>query len=248
VRGQMLRIAYQLHYHTWGNWSLARWLAGGPLVVAVFLVLSRLVNGGLAATGLPFWLPVALLVLLTLAVISWVRWAIGQDYLVFVPQGLPAPAGCALQPAAKIMVRATGRFEVEGKSHFFAHLLAYWRTFASREHAVMAIAHKTRFLGVGQVPDPNVGMWYIFWCPEKMVELAPGLVTFGNEERPGLCVRYNTPEISAFQRRQLPFWQRGRKFSRRETVYLSFDDETIRSQVWADLLADEKDQGSRSAT
>jgi hypothetical protein len=260
VRGRLLRIAYQLHYHVWGNWSLARWLAGLPIVAAVVLIFWRLVNEGLVGAGVAFWLPVAVLLLLALAVILWVRWAIAHDYLVFTPQATPAPDRYALQPAAKVLLRATGEFEVEGKAHFFAQLLAYWRTFATREHSVMAIAHKTRYLGIGVLPDLDVGMWYIFWCPEKMVELTPGLLTFGAEQRSGLRVRYDTPEISEFQRRQLPFWQRGRKFSRRKTVYLSFEDEATRQQVWSDLLADgtatggataasaNSDQAPRSAT
>ncbi len=239
MRGRWLRLAYNLHYHYWGSWSLARWLAGLPLVLAALLVFWRLVHGGLRAAPWSFWLPVAALVALALVVIGWIRWAMRHSYIDFVPAAaLPAPAGCVLQPADKVLIRATGRFEVEGKTRFFANLLAYWRTFASREHAVMAIVHRTRFMLLGRIPEDDAGMWYIFWRPEKIVDLTGGTVAFGVERRAGLRVRYDTPEISDFQRRQLPVWQRRRKFSRRETVYLSFDDDEARRQVWADLLAD----------
>jgi hypothetical protein len=240
VRSRLLWIAYRLHVHYWGSRSLERWALTGAWSAAIVLVLLGL--GHLQADD---WattiLPAALLAFLALGLHIYARWAAGQAYMIFEPDDTPPPPqGCAMLPADKILIRATGHFEVEGKLHFFAYLLAYWRTSATREHAVMAIVHRTRFLLLGGVPDRDVGMWYIFWCAEDMVELTPGQAIFGAERRPALRVRYDTPELSSEKRRHLPLWQRRRKFSRRETVWLAFDDEATRQRVWADLVADRR--------
>ena len=135
-----------------------------------------------------------------------------------------------MAPADKVSVRATGRFQVEGKTQFHADLLAYWRTFASREHAMMAIAHQERFLLLGATPAENVGMWYIFVRAETVEEVTPGQLAFGSRHGPALRVAYRFTPPAGDRRRQ--------PRSSRETVYLAFEDEPVRQRVWADLLAD----------
>ena len=132
---------------------------------------------------------------------------------------------------------ATGRFEVEGKTAFFAGLLAYWRTFTSREHAVMAIVHSTRFLLLARRPDEQVGMWYMFLPPETIAEMAPGQLAFGAASGPALRIIY----------RYVPATWQGKKPPRSfdETVYLAFEDEEARLRVWADLLADRQTEKTR---
>jgi len=146
--------------------------------------------------------------------------------------GIAAPAGLALDPKDKVKLHATGTFEVEGKTHFFAHLLAYWRTFTSREHAVMAIVHPSRFLKLAHMPEEHVGMWYIFFRPEAIRTITPGLLSFGAQTSPALRVSYlNSPPSSDKDQ--------GRAAKRSlVTVHLAFEDEESRQRVWADLLAD----------
>jgi hypothetical protein len=158
-------------------------------------------------------------------------------YLIFTAQPeLPVPAGQALDPADKIALHATGQYEVEGKSHFFADLLAYWRTFATREHAVMAIVHESRYLLFGTMPESDIGMWYIFFKPRDIRSVAAGQLTYGAQHRPALAVSYlGPPGPSPSGLRRL-----FSKAPTREkmTAYLVFDDEAGRACVWADLLAD----------
>ena len=98
-------------------------------------------------------------------------------------------------------MRATGYFEVEGKVHFFAHILAYWRTFATREHAIMAIVPASNFLWFGSVPDTDVGMWYIFFRPEVIREVCGGELYFGDRSSPALCLTYHRPETVSPKRK-----------------------------------------------
>lgn len=234
---RILRLAYRLRCHYVGAWSLDRWsitLATGAVLA---ILLRWLIRRMPALTARDVALVAALLAIAGL--LLWLRrWAASRDYVVFEPQsGLLQPPGLPLDPQDKVLIRAFGRFEVMNRSRFFADLLAYWRTFASREHAVMAIVHESRFLGLGQMPEEDVGMWYIFCRLETIETIIPGLLIFGRARSLALQVVYlNTPPAST---------EDGRRSSRRnaqpvaQTAYLVFDDEGSRTRVWADLLADD---------
>lgn len=229
MTARVLKLVYSLRYHLLGNWSLYRWVVTLSLAVIAGILLRNWITG-FGRAGLGSW---ALLILLFLALLSltWLRrWAHRRLYVLFEAQsGAARPLGRPLDPTEKILIHATGQYEVAGKSHFFANLLAYWRTFATREHAVMAIVHRSRFLWLGQVPEEDLGMWYIFFRPEHMEEVVPGQITFGVERCLALQVRYVRPPEPGSMRRQQPL---------RQTVYLIFDNEEGRRSIWADLLAD----------
>jgi len=158
------------------------------------------------------------------------HWAGRQMYVIFVADASAAePAARPLAPTDKISVHATGQFEVEGKTRFFADLLAYWRTFASREHAVLAIVHRSRFMLVGSVAERTLGMWYVFLTPAMIEAVTPGTVAFGAAQRPALRVAYRFTPPAQGRKPAIPVTRR---------VCLAFADEASRAQVWADLLAD----------
>lgn len=240
MRSRILKWAYGLRYHYWGNWSLQGWLIGSALAAAALLVLWHL-PAFLAGGSPALWLRPALLVALALALALVARWAAAEAYLRFEPQsGLVPPAGRSLAPVDKLLIHVTGRFEVQGKSHFFAGLLAYWRTFASREHAVMAIVHPSRFLLLGTMPERDLGLWYIFFCPDHLLGLAPGRLTYGaaGGPQPALQIVYQPPRPPSPPPSRPGERTRPRPLPPPETAYLIFDDESTRLQVWADLLAD----------
>jgi len=199
----------------WGASGIivAQWLIRGepPLPVWHWLVLGLLILGGLSTSVLG-------------------GWAARRLYVVFEPQlASVAPPGQALQPEDKVAVRATGWFEVNGKICLCADLTAYWRTYASREHAVLAIQQRTRFLAAGS-PEEEIGMWYMFICPEAIAGIAPGHLRYGVCESPALRIMYRwQPPAAEGKRPPRPF---------NATAYLAFEDATTREQVWADLLAD----------
>lgn len=235
----LLQLAYCLRHHHLGEWSLERWgvtLAFGSAGAILLLWWLR----GMSPVSLLHWAGLALIALFAAGLAYLGRWASRRMYVLFKPQpdlALPTPA--CLDPADKVLVHPTGEFEVEGKARFFADLLAYWRTFANREHAIMAIVHRSRFLLLGQVPEQELGMWYIFFTPETVESIVPGTITFGRTRRQGLRVAY----------RHLPASAANRKPPKPATriVYLGFEEETARQAVWADMLVDNAERRMQNA-
>lgn len=225
----LLKLAYQLQHHSLGEWALDRWGVALALLTAGVIVLQWFGRG---RPPLPawHWAVLALILLFALGLLYLRRWAGRQMYVQFSadPTAMP-PAARPLAAEDKVPVRATGTFEVEGKTHFFADLLAYWRTFNSREHAVMAIVHRSRFLLLGAVPERLPGMWYIFFKPEMIEQITAGAVAFGSVRRPALRIAYRGPATGRPRRQS-------QSLSR--VIYLGFASEAERDQVWADLLAD----------
>ncbi|MGC8780985.1 MAG: hypothetical protein ACP5UQ_08990 [Anaerolineae bacterium] len=235
----LLKLAYQLQHHHLGEWALDRWGVATALLVAGAIVL-RWIARGRPALPAWHWLVLVSILFVAFGLLYLRRWAGRRMYVQFTADPLLAtPAPQPLAASDKVPVRATAYFEVEGKAHFFADLMAYWRTFNTREHAIMAIVHRSRFLLLGAVPERLVGMWYVFFKPEMIAEIVPGVVAFGAAQRPALRVAYR-PTTAV----------RSRKQSRPQTqiVYLGFAGETDRAQVWADLLADGPTQSPRIAT
>ncbi|MGQ9489570.1 MAG: hypothetical protein ACUVR4_01360 [Anaerolineae bacterium] len=227
----LLKFVYQLRVHCLGQWPLDRWAVTLAWGWAVVLWLGWLLRGRPALA--PWhWGVLALLGLVGAGLLALRFWGERHGYALFVPEGrLARPTPCALAPEDKVPLWATGHFGVEGRSGFFAGLQAYWRTFATREHAVMAIRHRSRFLLVGKAPDKQIGMWYIFIPAERVERVTPGRIAFGGISGPGLRLEYRRP----------PEAQAVRRFRflgpAQETVYLRFADESARVRVWADLLA-----------
>jgi len=237
MTGEFLKTAYRLRCYRLGDWTLERWGVTLTWGAAALILLAWAFRDRPAVPAW-HWGLLAVLVLIGLALLGLRVWGAPRSYVAFTPEAeLASPAGQALDPTDKILIRATGHFEVAGKAHFFADLLAYWRSFATREHAVMAIVHNTRFL-VGRTPEADLGMWYIFFKPADIRQVTPGQVTFGRVQRPGLRVTYrHLPETPGDKKR------RSRPRPITGAAYLAFESDADRSLVWADLLADMSPSG-----
>jgi hypothetical protein len=235
LNARLLELAYRLRYHRLAGWGLDRWaitLGWGAAAAVLLLWLLR----GRPPVPAGHWVVPVLLGLIGLGLLILRAWGARRSYVVFNPEpGLLLPPAAELAPADKLPVHATGRFEVEGRARFFGDLMGYWRTFASREHAVMAIAHKSRFLGVGSRPAEEVGMWYVFFRPETVEGVTPGSLAFGVRCGPGLRIayRYTEPLPENASRRARP--KQTRTF-----LYLACEEESARDRIWADLLADKE--------
>jgi len=230
----LLKFFYQLRAHRIGEWSVDRLLVTFAWAAAALVVL-RWVLRGQPPLAWWHWFILALLILGGLAIIILTRLAARHDFVRFTPQPeLAPPAAIPLTPQDKVQTYATGHFEVEGKAGFFAGLLAYWRTFATREHAVMAIIHRSRFLGLAATPDAQLGMWYIFIAPGTIEEACAGQLEFGAQQRPALRITYRHIEFQTAARRLL---RRLHTPVTRRAVYLAFEDDLARDRVWSDLRA-----------
>lgn len=223
----LLKAAYQLRSHRFGAWALDRWavtLAWG----AVAIIVLQWVLRGRPVLPPWHWLVLGLLLLAGGGLLGLRVWAARRRYVVFTPEaGGRSPEPRALAPDDKVALRATGRFEVEGRAALYAHLQAYWRTFATGEHAVMAIRHAARFLLFGPASPEQLGMWYMFIPAEALEQVTPGRMAFGTASGPALRLIYRC----AVARRDPG---KPPKLVR-ETAYLMFEDEQARTCVWADL-------------
>ena len=230
---RLLWLAYRLRTHLLGEWPLDRWPPFLAFAASAF-ILVRWWWRGKPLLPARHWAVLAVLLLAGTAALFVASWAAGRMYVVFEPDGEAVQPGArALDPEDKVLTYVTGRLEVAGKAHLFAGLLAYWRTFATREHTVMAIAHTTRFLVLGRTSPEDAGMWYLFVRPAAIESVSAGMLCFGSGPRPALRVvhRADRDALAGATRRD-------RSRPQQETFYLAFDDRSARDCVWADLVAD----------
>ncbi|HEY51990.1 MAG TPA: hypothetical protein G4N94_00860 [Caldilineae bacterium] len=215
LSGRYFRLLHNLHNHIWGDLPLSVWLLFLLAVLAILFYFGVL-PGDVALAALM----IALILLLLMS--NW--WAKRRFYVLFValePAAKPtSPA--ALKPQDKVLVRATGEFSVGGKTKRFTDLLAYYRTFETREHAIMARKTPSRFLMLGRSRPEHLGMWYIFIMPEHLRAVTPGRLYFGAVPNPALRLDY------------VRFTNKGK--ARSAVAYLSFETEKSMQQVLADLL------------
>ncbi len=215
--GQLYRLLYlldntfffEVRMRTWVNWVF---------VMMVVLALLFGVPGRFIVAGVFL----ALILLLSLGS----RVARRRYYIHFTPETPEPPEDPPppLWPQDKLLHHASGHFEVEGKEADWTRLIAYYRTFETREHAIMARLTPTRFLKIGEFPPEHLGMWYRFITPENLLDATPGRIYFGGRVEPGLRLRYRR------------FDEKGRPLE--DTFHLHFDTEADRTRVLADLLLD----------
>jgi hypothetical protein len=232
----VLQTLYVLRRYQVMGAPLQRW------IVIVLLLAAPLMAVGLLPGGLAGGL---IGLLLLIALLAGQRLAEGRQYVHFraEPAGQPAPAAMPISPAEKLAVHATGLFEVEGKAQRFTELPAVYRSFSTREHAIMAVVQPARRLaGLARWPEDETGMWYIFVKSNELRQVQPGVLGFGRSRRPALrlLVEQVLPDKSAV----LDAWglqwgkDKSKLTTRQQTIYLSFDGEAERARVMGDLLLD----------
>ncbi len=216
--GGCYRLLYNLDHHYFVEVRLRIWLNWALAFLSMLVLLSRL----------PASLGLALLLLLIIILLSLIsRYARGRYYVHFVseqnlepPEDPPAP----LWPEDKLLHRASGHFHVEDREGDWAWLIAYYRTFETREHAIMARRTPSTFLKVGEADPQSLGMWYIFISPENLLDVTPGWTYFDGDGEPALRLRWRR------------FDEKGRPID--DVAFLHFDSTADRERVQADLLLD----------
>jgi hypothetical protein len=210
MTGYLLNLSYRLSRHYMGAWSLGAWLVFVGCALILLDLLPRVeIAPALQIGG-------GALALLALALMIWGR---RRRFCAFVPGERGAAAGRPLQGLEHMRVRASGRFEVEGKTRFHAHLDALYHTFETREHSLMAHVPVTRFLLVGHSRKEDAGMWYLFIRPTQIQRIETGVGQFGRHERPAVRVTYQGAKRS-------------------EEVCLLFENEDDRQRALEDLEYD----------
>ena len=216
----MSRLIYHLDRMLLAGAPVVRWMDGLLLLIGV-LGAFGLVPGRFFTAGL---------CLILLISFVWLRrrWR-NQDYVHFREETRPAVTPQPMAPSDNVPIHASGYFTVEEKSERFTWLQGYFRTFATREHAVICLVQPKRFL-LAEWPAKDMGMWYVFFFPKSVLNIRYGTVSFGRTTQPCLAVDH-----------EIHIPKRGR-FSRERTiqemVILATPTEEDTRRILADLLYD----------
>lgn len=212
-------LFYALHHFHMGGTPVSRYLASvwwvGALIFATGILPGR------------WWGVAACAVLLIGQIALGIRQR-RRDYVAFTPETMPALAAAPFTPPEKAPIHVTGCFTVEGKYRRYTWLPGFYRTFPTGEHALLCHVRARRWLGVGEWPTEETGMWYVFIPPDTVEDIQWGRLRFGSSESDALAVTY-TLVIP-------PTGRRKHDEIRRETVFIAFDQPTVGQRIVADLL------------
>ena len=218
--GRYLRFLHDAHNHSFIEVRIATWINFALLLLAALALLGGLPGGRM--TG--YFLVGIILILLISNRIARRRYYV---HFVSRPLSQPSQPDSPLWPDDKVLHRATGYFLAEGQEASLTDLPAYYRTFETREHVIMARKTLTHFHGIG-LPDPDLlHMWYMFMPPAQLQKVLPGDLYFGAESRPAIKIAYTRFEQKGAKRKAVA-----------ATAYLSFEAEADCRRVYADLLLD----------
>jgi hypothetical protein len=152
----------------------------------------------------------------------------------FSPDPLPpvagAPMAWPLPPNAKLPVYVSGQLSVDTKVRRFAALPGFYRTFATREHALLCQARKRRFLGLATWPEEEEGLWYAFFYAHQVQRLQTGQVAFDGAQFQGFMLEYQPDKpLDGKTRRRGP---------QRITLFVAFPKAADYQAALADLMVE----------
>lgn len=172
---------YRLGRHEFAGLHFLRWLQIDLLALGGFALLGWLPGG---------WPAGAIAVLLAAGLTAGHRYWQTKEFVHFAQAETPLVTPATLPSSAKMPIWASGYFSVEGKDQHFAWLQGFFRTFPSREHAVICLSQPSKLWGFGRSPVHQTGMWYCFFKPGAVQEIQWGEIQFGKERLPGLLVAH----------------------------------------------------------
>ena len=216
--GSYYRLLYNLDTHYFVEVRLRSWVNWALVMLAVLTLLGIFPGS--------YYLAIFFVLLIILLSLSS-RYARRRYYIHFVPEkpaGSPETSPAPLWPEDKLLLHASGHFHVEDAEGDWTGLIAYYRTFETREHAIMARLTPTTFLKLGQVNPETLGMWYIFISPENLLDVTPGTSYFGGGGEPALRLRWRR------------FDEKGKPIG--DEAFLHFGSIADRARAQADLLLD----------
>lgn len=225
---------YLLPKRFWFGTSLLRWVLIFSLLAAAIYFFAQYPLRWVAVT----------VVAVALAALLYTikRWQ-PLDFVRFSEQPLepnslfdPSP----LDAGEKIPIHATGRFEVEGKDARFTWLPGFYRTFATREHAIMCLVKSGQFepvafwARIGYWNPDMEGMWYMFLAADAIEQIRQGDLDFGSDPQPTVAIDY----VLTMPPRNLVQKLLAREQRITETLYLTCESSDDRDRILADLQYD----------
>lgn len=212
-------VAYLLSRLQVGGVPVRRWLAW-LLGAAGLLALLR--PGG----GVPY----ALLALVLLGAFWLWQWAAQRrGYVRFSALAVAPPHPLPLEPATKLPVYVSGLLAVGNKVRRFAGLPGFYRTFGTREHALLCQVRPRRLAGLAAWPEEEKGLWYAFFAGAEIHAVHPGLIAFDRQSLRGFALDYTPAQ---------PLGGKGRRRPQRLTLYVAFTQEADFYAALADLAVE----------
>ena len=172
-------------------------------------------------------------VLLLLALIAfYVQFFIQRraDFVRFAAQKSSEPIPTILPVQDKVAVYVTGECSVEGKHRRFSCLPGFYRTFATREHALLCQVKDRRIFGIASWDSAEVGLWYVFFHPATIRKIEIGNLFYSNQAMPTVAIHYlATVKVNKNGEAEKTAVQ---------TVFVSTLDPSELERIVADLLVD----------
>jgi hypothetical protein len=209
-------LIYSLTRRQFVGLPLIRWLYG-LLLAAALLCLLLPSYGGWAATAM-----------LALAAALWVwQWTARRgSYVRFTPLPAPPVEPRPLLPSAKLPVYVSGLLAVENKARLFGGLPGFYRTFGTREHALIC---QVRRAGLTSWPEEELGLWYAFFTAGHVHGLRTGEIAFDRRSLPGFALDYTPPQPLGGKKKRRP---------QRLTLYVAFPQAADFYTALADLAVE----------
>ena len=148
-----------------------------------------------------------------------------RQFTAFRPHQQPPLAPRRMSPAEKRAVYVTGALRVEQKVRTFTALPGFYRTFATREHALLCQVQARTVWSFAAWPEDEIGLWYAFFTPDHILDIQPGVQQIGRQTLPALAITIRPAQTGA-KRRQPAM----------EVLYLAFLDASDFAAVRADLM------------
>lgn len=194
-----------------------RWLYMLLMVIPLFATL-------LLPMPWPFLAALAPLLLIVLWVWEWTERQ--RSYVRFMPMPAPLVMPHPLSPNAKLPVYVSGLLAVGNKVRLFAGLPGFYRTFATREHALLC---QVRHLGrLAAWPEEETGLWYAFFAAGHVQSLRTGAIAFDRASLPGFALDYIPPQPLGGKKKQ----------RQRLTLYVAFAQPEDFQAALADLAVE----------
>ena len=218
---------YNARRHEIGSLPVTRWIFL-VLIVLALVWLTGLWPG--RWIGSSFWLVAACVVGLSTRLLQ------RNDFVRFYAGTLPDVTPKAMNPDDKYAAYITGLFAVEGRYARYTMLPGFYRTFATREHALLCLVRDRRFLRLSRWAADQTGMWYVFFMPADITAIEYGKLQFDRTLHNAVAVTYQTT-IPAKNK-----LKRDRDVV--ETVYIVPRSDEGGRRILADLLHEQVTQGA----
>lgn len=206
-----------------------RQLLGLPLIRWLYLLLCLTPLLMTLLLPLPWSFVGGLGPLLLIGLWLWEWSARKQGYVRFTPLPAPPVTPKPLPPKAKLPVYVSGLLAVENKARPFAAVPGFYRTFNTREHALLCRVRAQGITGLGAWPPDEEGLWYAFFTADHVHSVRTGIIAFDRTPMAGFAVDYTPPQPLDGKRRRRP---------QRQTLYVAFPQPEDFQTALADLAVD----------